>query len=153
MWGAYSEAFPEAVAGVPEYTVEHFGDHARLADELLELVLSGRKRATAELVDDFVARGDALPRIGAHWIACDSSGEPRAIIRSTDLRVGPFALGDAAFAAAEAEDDGSLESWQREHRRYWNRLSAARGATWSESQEIVFERFIVVWPPEHRDEV
>ncbi|QBE50315.1 ASCH domain-containing protein [Leucobacter triazinivorans] len=152
MWRAYCGAFPEAVAAAPEYTVDRFGDHAQLADELLDLVLFGAKRATADLVDEFVSRGDALPRIGEHWIACDGSGAPRAILRSTDLRVGPFSHGDASFAAAEAEGDGSLESWQREHRRYWTRVCAARGASWSESQEIVFEHFSVVWPPEHRDE-
>ena len=43
------------------------------------------------------------------------------------------------------------ESWQREHRRYWQRTSAARGATWSEDDLIVFERFAIVWPPELAD--
>ncbi|KIC56469.1 asch domain superfamily protein [Microbacterium hominis] len=151
MWDAYRAARPEAVLAGGEYTVEHFGDNARLADELLDIVLSGRKRATAELVADFVARGDLVPRIGSHWIACDSSGAPRIIMRTTELRLGPFTSGDAAFAADEGEDDGSLESWQREHRRYWTRVAAARGAEWSEEDEIVFERFRVVWPPEHAD--
>ena len=72
-------------------------------------------------------------------------------MRTTELRLGPFTSGDAAFAADEGEDDGSLESWQREHRRYWTRVAAARGAEWSEEDEIVFERFRVVWPPEHAD--
>ncbi|MBG6179375.1 hypothetical protein IWX62_000550, partial [Arthrobacter sp. CAN_A1] len=45
----------------------------------------------------------------------------------------------------------SLESWRREHRRYWTRVSAAQGRHWSESDDIVFERFSVVWPPEHAD--
>ncbi len=151
MWEEYRAARPDAVAGAPEHTIEHFGDSARLADELLDIVLSGRKRATAELVADFVARGDGLPRVGSHWIACDSTGAPRIVIRSTELRIGPFTSADAAFAADEGEDDGTLESWQREHRVYWNRVSAARGAVWSESDEIVFERFAVVWPPEHAD--
>lgn len=151
MWEQYRAAHPEAVLAAPEYTVEHFGDSARLADELLAVVLSGRKRATAELVADFVARGDRIPRIGSHWIACDSSGAPRIVIRSTELRLGPFASADAAFAADEGEDDGTLESWRREHRRYWTRVAAARGAEWSEDEEIVFERFAVVWPPEHAD--
>ncbi|QLD12299.1 ASCH domain-containing protein [Microbacterium oleivorans] len=149
MWDAYRAAHPEATIASEEYTVEHFGDSARLADELLEIVLSGRKRATAELVADFVAHGDPVPRIGSHWIACDGTGAPRIIIRTTELRLGPFASADAAFAADEGEDDGSLESWQREHRRYWIRVAAARGAVWSEDDEIVFERFSVVWPPEH----
>ncbi len=114
-------------------------------------MLSGRKRATAELVADFLARGDEVPRIGSHWIACDSTGAPRIVIRSTELRVGPFTSADAAFAHDEGEDDLSLESWRTQHRIYWERVSAARGAAWSEDDEIVFERFAVVWPPEHAD--
>ena len=151
MWLAYSQASPRAVAACPDYTVEHFGDSARLADELLGLVMAGGKRATAELADEFTARGDQLPRAGSHWIACDSNGIPRIVIRSTELRIATFDEVDADFAFDEGEDDRSLESWRTEHRRYWERGCAARGATWSESDEIVLERFIVVWPPEHAD--
>lgn len=151
MWDDYRRAHPDAVAASREYSVEHFGDSPRLADELLDAVTSGRKRATAELVADFIARGDEVPRVGSHWIACDSSGAPRVVIRSVELRIGPFASADVAFAADEGEDDGTLATWQREHRRYWERTAAARGAVWSESDEIVFERFAVVWPPEHAD--
>lgn len=151
MWEEYAAACPQAVAACPEYTVEHFGDSERLADELLAHVLSGRKRATSELVADFVARGDEVPRIGSHWIACDGRGAPTIIIRSVELRLGDFASADAEFAADEGEDDLSLASWQREHRRYWMRVSAAQGRRWSEDEEIVFERFRVVWPPQHAD--
>jgi uncharacterized protein YhfF len=151
MWREYASAYPQAVAASPEYTIEHFGDSQRLADELLDLVLSGRKRATAELVADFMARGEQVPRLGSHWIACDGRGVPRIVIRSTELRLGSFTSADADFAADEGEDDLSLESWQREHRRYWTRVSAAQGRRWSEDDEIVFERFTVVWPPQHAD--
>lgn len=151
MWESYAAAHPEAVAATGEYTVEHFGDSKDLANELLALVISGRKRATAELVADFIARGDQMPRIGSHWIACDGDGAPRIIIRSTELRIGPFRSADAAFAVDEGEDDGTLASWQREHRRYWTRVSTARGSQWSEDDDIVFERFTVAWPPELAD--
>ncbi|SDQ96922.1 ASCH domain-containing protein [Microbacterium sp. cf332] len=151
MWEQYRTAHPEAVRAAPDYTVEHFGDSPRLADELLGIVLAGGKRATAELVSDFVARGQLIPRLGSHWIACDSTGAPRVVIRSTELRLGPFSSADAAFAADEGEDDRSLDSWSREHRRYFTRVSAARGAEWSEEEDIVFERFSVVWPPEVAD--
>jgi len=153
MWQKYSAAHPEAAAACPEYTVEHFGDTRRLADELLAHVLSGRKRATSELVADFLARGDAVPRIGSHWIACDGTGTPQVILRSIELRLGSFPTADAAFAREEGEDDLSLESWQCEHRRYWTRVSAAQGHQWSEADEIVFERFRVVWPPQYADQV
>ena len=151
MWEAYAAEHADAVAAGAEHTVERFGDSEQLADALLEIVLSGRKRATSELASEFLAAGDQLPRIGSHWIACDGRGVPRIVIRSTELRIGPFDSVDAAFAADEGEDDGSVESWKTEHRRYWQRTTAARGAVWSERDEVVFERFAVVWPPEHAD--
>jgi uncharacterized protein YhfF len=150
-WAAYSTAFPDAVRTCPEYTVESFGDSARLADDLLHEVTHGAKRATSELASAFAADGDPLPRIGSHWIACDSSGTPRVILRSVEFRLGTFDSVDESFAWDEGEDDRTLTSWKREHRRYWTRTCAARGTVWSESDEIVFERFRVVWPPELAD--
>jgi uncharacterized protein YhfF len=153
MWEEYAAAHPDAVSACRDHTVERFGDSEELADQLLGLVIAGGKRATSSLVADFVAEGEPLPRVGSHWVACDGRGRPRVIIRSTELRLGTFASADAGFAAAEGEDDLSLESWRREHRRYWTRGCAARGETWTEDHEIVFERFRVVWPPEHADDV
>jgi uncharacterized protein YhfF len=151
MWQEYAAARPAAVAVCPEHTVERFGDSAELADELLGLVLDGRKRATAELVGEFRARGDDLPRVGSHWVVCDGTGAPRLVLRSTELRIGTFDQVDAEFAADEGEGDRTLESWRRGHRGYWERTCAARGATWSEDDEIVLERFRVVWPPDLAD--
>ncbi|WZH36466.1 MAG: ASCH domain-containing protein [Microbacterium enclense] len=151
MWHDYTTAHPDAVAACPEYTVEHFGDSERLADELLTCVLEGEKRATSGLVAEYIAEHQPLPRIGSHWIACDGRGAPRAILRTIEMRLGGFASADARFAYDEGEDDRSLDSWRTEHRRYWTRISTALGREWSEGDEIVFERFHVVWPPEHAD--
>ena len=45
----------------------------------------------------------------------------------------------------------SLADWLRGHRGYWQRVCRARGVEFSEDEEVVFERFRVVWPPEHAD--
>ena len=148
MWQDYTAANPELVLAGDEHPVEQFGDSRSLADELLGLVIHGPKRATAELVAEFALHGDPLPRVGSHWIACDGAGEPRVVLRSVELRVGRFDSVDAAFAFDEGEDDRTLESWKDNHRRYWQRTCAARGVEWREDDEIVFERFAVVWPPE-----
>ncbi|MCC3270448.1 ASCH domain-containing protein [Arthrobacter gengyunqii] len=145
LWDAYAAANPEQAAADSQYNVETFGDSPKLADELLALVLDGSKTATSSLVAEYAEDGDQLPRIGIHWIVCDSTGAPRAILRTTELRLGTFRDVDEAFARDEGEDDRSLESWRREHRRYWERTSAARGISWSESDELVLERFKVVW--------
>lgn len=151
MWREYATAHPAAAAQGPEYTVETFGDHGDLADQLLALVIAGGKRATAQLASEYAAGGDPLPRIGSHWIACDGTGEPRIIIRTTWLSLASFWSVEQDFAAAEGEDDLTLESWRREHRIYFERTCAARGAQWSEDEDIVLERFTVVWPPQLAD--
>ncbi|TQN43300.1 uncharacterized protein YhfF [Blastococcus colisei] len=149
MWHAYA-----AATGRPadeELPVERFGDGAALADELIGLVLAGTKRATAALVTDFLDDGEPLPRIGGHWVACDGAGAPRAILRSVDLRLGPLASVDDAFARDEGEGDRTRDSWLREHERYFRRTEAAHGRQWSDDAEVLFERFRVVWPPEIAD--
>jgi uncharacterized protein YhfF len=151
MWAEYLAAFPNDAQADPQYTVERFGDSARLADELLFEVTHGVKRATAELVAGYEAVGDPIPHAGSHWIACDGGGQPRVVIRTTEVRIAPFTDVDEAFARDEGEGDRTLESWRREHRRYWTRVCAARGTTWSENDDIVLERFALVWPPDLRD--
>ena len=145
LWKQYVTAFPGASSS--EYTVERFGDSARLADELLGLVLEGRKRATATLVLEFAADGEPRPRIGGHGIVCDGGGNPRAVLRTVELKLSLFADVDEAFAFDEGEDDRSLASWRREHTRYWERRCAVLGRSWSPTEDLILlERFAVVFP-------
>src|SRR5215218_7250030 len=105
LWRDYAASRQQPVPPEEDPPVEQFGDHAALADELLDLVLAGTKRATAGLVADFANQGEPLPRIGGHWVVCDSTGAPRAVLRSTELRIGPLASVDDAFAWDEGEND------------------------------------------------
>jgi uncharacterized protein YhfF len=147
MWRDYVAAEPGRASADDEHPVERFGDSAELADELIELVLHGPKRATAGLVADFAAEGEPLPRIGGHWIACDGAGRPRAVLRSQELRIGPIDSVDDAFAFDEGEGARTRDDWLRSHRAYFTRTCAARGELFTDAQEVVFERFAVVWPP------
>lgn len=145
-WEEYRAARPDRATDPEPPSAEVFGDHPELTDELLGLVLAGTKRATATLVVEFALDGQPLPRIGGHWIACDSTGRPRVILRDTELRIGTFASVDEEFAWDEGEDDRSLESWRENHSRYWQRVGLQLGFEWTEQHEIVFERFDVAWP-------
>lgn len=151
LWAEYRASAPSHWVEDGAPSIERFGDHAELTDELLGLVIDGPKRATAGLVAEFAAAGEPLPGVGSHWIACDSTGRPRVVLRSVELRVGPFTSVDERFAFDEGEGDRSLESWRAGHRDYWTRVGAALGIEWTEAHDIVFERFEVVWPPEHAD--
>jgi uncharacterized protein YhfF len=149
MWAAYRAAHSE-VSDEP-LVAETFGDSPELADELLQFVLEGSKRATAGMVAEFLAEGEPLPRVGGHWIACDGSGAPRAVLRSVELRLGPLSSVDDQFAWDEGEYDRTLVSWLDGHRRYFHRACAALGIEFSDEIELCFERFRVVWPPEIAD--
>ena len=120
-----------------------------MADGLLELVLEGRKRATAEVVNEFVPPGTPLPRVGGHWIVLDGRGTPRCVLRTVELRVGLLTSVDDAFAWDEGEGDRTREDWLSNHRRFFHRRAAARAVVFDESREqVLFERFELVWPPE-----
>ncbi|WP_029067920.1 ASCH domain-containing protein [Jonesia quinghaiensis] len=143
-WERYAQAHPDRMAACDSYIIDRFGDSLELNNQLMALVLAGDKTATAALVAEFTWAGEQLPVIGSHWVACDGHGAPRAILRSTELRIGPFHSCTEAFAADEGEDDRTLESWRREHQRYWTRVLARHNLAFHDDIDVVFERFEVV---------
>jgi uncharacterized protein YhfF len=94
-----------------------FGDGPAMADELLSLVLSGRKTATCWDATQGV-KGSAA---GKCYVVLDGRGQPRAIIQSMELIQRLFEDVDAGFARDEGEGDLSLDSWRRGHRDYFER--------------------------------
>ena len=151
MWREYAAGRTGSVPPEEDPVVEQFGDHRALADELLALVLTGTKRATAGLVADFAAADEPLPRVGGHWIACDGAGVPRCVLRSTELRLGRLSSVDDAFAWDEGENDRTRDTWLAGHLGLLHPHAGGPGNAWSDDLEVVFERFRVVWPPEVAD--
>jgi uncharacterized protein YhfF len=112
-----------------------FGDSAVLANELLELVLTGKKSATC-----WAAReGDKGVVVGKRWIVKDGQGRPSAILETVELARRRFGNVDAAFAHDEGEGDRSLEYWRQAHTEYFTR----RGE-FSADMELYCERFRLV---------
>ena len=102
---AYWAQFARAVKlDDARYTVASFGDSAALADELLALVLSGRKRATASLARDY-HRADGLPfpSVGEFIVWLDGPGRPRCITPTTEVVVKPLSQVDDPFAWRRAK--------------------------------------------------
>ncbi len=141
--GQAADAFPRD-GEVPD-CVERFGDSAELADELLDLVLHGPKRATAGSVAAFEQEGEALPVVGDLWIAVDASGRPRAVLRTTEVRTGPLSSVDDAFAWDEGEGDRSRAMWLADHEAYFRRELASLGVEFDPDMATVFERFEVLY--------
>lgn len=114
-----------------------------LADELIDLVLIGRKRATAGSVGSYEREGVALPAVGDEWIAADGRGVPRALIRTVEIRIGSLSSVDDAFAWDEGEGDRSRGDWLRAHTAFFERYHRALDIPFHPDIEVVFERFEV----------
>ena len=111
-----------------------FGDGPELADELAELVLAGKKRATC-----WAAGEGPRTRVGRQWVVLDGSGVPIAVIETIELTQRRFDQVDAAFAFEEGKGDRTLASWRRAHRNYFGRQG-----TFAPDMPLYCERFRLV---------
>ncbi len=139
--------------GVPEqpYDVCRMGDSPQFGDELLQLILTGPKRATACLLRDVETGGEMMARVGGHVVVLDGQDRPRAIWRTRTVDVKPLIQIDDAFAWDEGEGRRTREDWPAMHVRYFSRRARAEGFTFNETMPAVFERFTLVWPPGYAD--
>jgi uncharacterized protein YhfF len=112
-----------------------FGDSPELMDELLELVLTGKKTATCWAASE----GDKGAAIGRRWIAKDGQGRRRVILETVELTRRQFGEVDAAFAYDEGEDNRTLADWRAAHTAYFT----GRGE-FSPDMELYCERFRLV---------
>ncbi|GKL71668.1 ASCH domain-containing protein (plasmid) [Klebsiella pneumoniae] len=115
-----------------------FGDSPELADELVQLVLSGRKTATCSSIASFHhehERGEA-PCVGSYNIILNGAGQPMCVIRTLRMQVIRFNEMTSELASKEGEGDLSLEYWNEGHKRYFE-----REGTYSEEMELIFEEF------------
>jgi uncharacterized protein YhfF len=112
-----------------------FGDSPDLANRLLQLVLSGTKRATCWAE----SQGLLSAEVGKSMVVLDGQGAPKAVLKTTELTRRRFDEVDEAFAYDEGEGDRSLQYWREAHTRYFTRLGryAPDMMLWCERFELV----------------
>lgn len=121
-----------------------FGMDDRLADELLRLVLIGKKRATASSLPGYQVTNESLPEVGELSIVTDSAGVPCCVIETTAVTILPFK--DITFEICRREgEDECLETWQEKHRAFFTEEGKLLGYEFSEDMYVVFEDFEVVY--------
>jgi uncharacterized protein YhfF len=146
LWAAFTEARPDLAGPDTPHTSWHFCDNQADADELAELVLAGRKRATAGVLWSYEAEEEPLPSPGDLSVVTDWGGSGRCVIRTTAVEVVAFDEVTADFAATEGEGDGSLAYWREAHRAAFSRELEGTGRSLQPDTPVVCERFEVVFP-------
>lgn len=145
--GPEIEGFVTAARGetgepIVEFEVSAFGDSPGMADELVALVLSGRKRATAGLLEPYEAEGNALPAVGGFSVVLNGEGAPAALIRTREVTIRAFRDVDEDFAREEGEGDLSLRYWREGHRDFFTR----HWPGFDEGSSVICEKFELVYP-------
>lgn len=118
------------------YETFAFGDSPELADELLKLVLEGKKTATLSIL----LEDEAKPKIGDLSLVLDGRGEPACVIKTVYLQMVPFGSLTWDMVKLEGEED-SFEEWRAESRRYWTRDAERRGYIFDDTTPVCFEIF------------
>ncbi|HSE47398.1 MAG TPA: ASCH domain-containing protein [Gemmatimonadales bacterium] len=137
-WAEKSLALGLNSSDIPEAWA--FGGTADQADELLGLVLSGKKTATSSSLWSYQAEEEPLPAVGELSIVCDGQGRPRALLRVTDVTVADFDDVSERHAFAEGEGDRTLASWRPLHEDFF-RSQLPAGCELTGSMPVVLESF------------
>lgn len=124
------------------YESFHFTSEEQLANELLELVLSGKKRATSSSQLCY-AEGEG-PKPGYLSIVTDFAGTPHCVIETKAVQVIPFNQMTYEICSREGEDE-CLETWKEGHRHFFTLDAEEMGYAFTEDMPVVFEDFEVVY--------
>jgi uncharacterized protein YhfF len=145
-WKEYLDSMPKGTK-TPEIYPEvwHFCDNETDANELVNLVREGVKRATCSLVWAYEAEGENIPQPGLISIITDWDGNPHCVIETTDVQVTPFKDVDSVLARDEGEGDKSLDYWRKVHWDAFSRECSALGRTPTDTMLVVCQRFRVLF--------
>ncbi|MEG0176956.1 ASCH domain-containing protein [Anaerorhabdus sp.] len=114
-------------------------------DKLLDLVVQGKKRATASCNRLYELNIDPLPEIGGYSVLLDSNGDAKCIIQTTSLTYVPFKEVDEVFAKKEGEGDESLAYWRKVHKEFFTNCLNEIDELFTEDMIVVCEEFKVVY--------
>ena len=121
----------------------YFGHSVEMANELLDVVINGPKRATTGMLVEYEAENEPVPKVGDRTIVCDGQLAPRLVLTATDVRVGPLSSVDDQFAWDEGEGDRSRTYWLEVHTRVFQHHYELMGLDFHADIPAVFQRFEV----------
>ena len=127
-----------------------FGDTPELKQELLDLILKGKKRASNLLIESELVEYPPSG-VGQFHVILNGEDVPTAVIQTVSLRKAKFKDVDADQAYWEGEGDRSVESYLKEHVKYYTRVGKTLGFDFHEDLEVEFERFELVYPCDKPD--
>lgn len=131
---------------IPGIVAESFCADEYNANECARLINEGIKKATCSLKAAYEIDEEPLPKPGHITVVLDWDEQPVCIVKTKTVKVCAFNEVSEDFAVAEGEGDGSYEWWRTEHVKFFEKYSAENDVPFSESSDLILERFEKVYP-------
>lgn len=113
-------------------------------DELVSLVLGGRKTAFFSSFAGFEIDREPLPVSGELYILTDRSNAPRCVIELDSVNIIPFCDVTWGMAQKEGEDE-NLQAWREKKQESLEDEGDILGFTFTPDIKLVFQVFHVVY--------
>ncbi|MDD4974588.1 MAG: GNAT family N-acetyltransferase [Bacteriovorax sp.] len=149
-WNTYLSQLPEGQLHTisvnnPLFVESSFAGNALITDELIQLIIEGKKFAGSSLVQDFKTVGDPLPRVGNFWIALDKNEEPKCILKTVRTEINKFNNITEEITKAEGEGDCTIRYWKQVHQEIYTPFLEQWGIEDLNETEVITEFFEVVF--------
>lgn len=115
-----------------------FGDSPQMADELLQLVLDGKKTLTCTALCWHLEENDKT-LVGGLEVITDGQNKPKCVVQLTAQFIKNFDEVDENLAKKEGEGDLSLHHWQTAHQEFFERYGV-----FDKKMGLLFTEFKVV---------
>lgn len=137
-WESYWERLKEPAPPLPE--AFQFGGKP---NELAQLVVEGKKKATCSCHLLYERENEPLPQVGQYNIVLNANDEPVAIIKNISVMISPMNEVPIDFALAEGE--GEYHEWWNIHVEFFTKELAEIGLSFNEDLLLVCERFELLY--------
>ena len=121
-----------------------FDAYGFVGDELVSLILAGKKTAFFSSFPSFEIDMEPLPLSGELYIVVDRSNNPVCVIEIDNVSLIPFREVTWGMAQKEGEDE-NLDQWREKHKEYLEDEGAVLGFEFSPDIKLVFQVFHVVY--------
>lgn len=115
-----------------------------VGDELVALVISGKKTAFFSSYATFAIDGEPLPVSGELYIVVDRANNPCCVIELQSVEVLPFNEVTWEMARQEGEDE-NMTDWRNKQQEYLEDEGDLLGFSFTPDIKLVFQTFRVVY--------
>lgn len=131
---------------IPQITAEYYCSDEYNANECARLINAGIKTASCSLKAGYDIENEPFPEIGRLTVVLNWAEEPVCIVKLNNVSFCPFNEVTEEFAKSEGEGDGTYEWWHEAHINFFTEYAKTIGAEFTETSELVLERFDKVYP-------